>query len=248
MNKAIMGHASPLVSRIFMNKIILEKLASMSLLYVEDDMLTHTIVASALSKYCHQLYSAYDGEEALMIHQTNPIDMYIVDISLPKMNGLNVIRHIRKDQKKVPIIITSAHTDQEYLLEALTYSLEHYLVKPFEFDKLMNVIADYIAKEYLLDNMVLIDEKTMLNLTTKTLFIDNHPIALEPKEFACLELLCRNTNKVLHYDLIERYIYREEVMSRSAIRTLISNLNKKLGQKRIRNISGEGYMFFMVHP
>ncbi|MDD3344236.1 MAG: response regulator transcription factor [Sulfurospirillaceae bacterium] len=229
-----------------MNKIVLEKLSSMSILYVEDDVLTHTVIANALSRYCHQLFSAYDGEEALMIHQTNPIDMYIVDISLPKMNGLSLIRHIRKDQKKVPIIITSAHTDQEYLLEALTYTLEHYLVKPFEFEILMDVIAQYIAKEYQLDNTLMIDEHTILDVTMKRLLIDNQPIALEPKEFACLELLCRNINKVLHYELIERYIYREEVMSRSAIRTLISNLNKKLAQKRIRNVSGEGYMFFMA--
>jgi DNA-binding response OmpR family regulator len=229
-----------------MNKIILEKLASMTLLYVEDDTLTHTIIASALAKYFHRVFSAFDGEEAWMMHQTNPIDLYIVDISLPKMNGLQLIKHIRKEQKKAPIIITSAHTDQEYLLEALTYTLEHYLVKPFEFDKLIEVIVNYIAKEFSLENKMVIDEKTFLDITTKTLVVDHFPIALEPKEFACLELLCRNTNKVLHYDVIERYLYQEEVMSRSAIRTIVSNLNKKLGQKSIRNISGEGYMFFKI--
>jgi len=227
----------------------IEKIKTLNVLYVEDDLNNQIIISKALQLYCKDVLVASDGQEALYFYENNKelLDILVVDISIPKINGLELIKKIRSSNKKIPIIITTAHTDQEYLLEALSYQLEAYIVKPFSFEKLMSVFEEFIQKEYDITNFVDmdIDENIQLNLSRNELLIKNISIALEPKEFKFLFLLTKNINKIINYDVIEYYVYGEQSMSKSAIRTIVSNLNKKLKKKYILNYSNEGYMLFV---
>lgn len=231
------------------SKFSIEKIKTLTVLYVEDDPNNQLIISKALKLYCKDVLVASDGEEALHLYQNNKelLDILIVDISIPKINGLEVIKTIRLDNKKTPIIVTTAHTDKEYLLEALSYQLEAYIVKPFSFEKLISVFEDYIKKEYKISSLIDmdIDENIKLNLTRNELLVKNVSISLEPKEFKFLFLLSKNINKIISYDVIEYYVYGEQSMSKSAIRTIVSNLNKKLNHKYILNYSNEGYMLFV---
>lgn len=228
-------------------EVSLEKIKTLNILYVEDEVKTQNIISKALMLYCNDVIVANDGEEALYFYDNNKefLDILIIDISLPKINGLEVIKKIRDTNKKIPIIITTAHTDKEYLLEALTYKLESYIVKPFSFEKLMSILEEFIQREHSITSFVQIDKNIKLNLTMKELMVNEVIISLEPKEFKFLFLLTRNINKIVTYDIIEYYVYGEQSMSKSAIRTIVSNLNKKLNRKYILNYSNEGYMLFI---
>lgn len=230
-----------------LSEFSIEKIKTLNILYVEDDLNNQTIISKALALYCNDVIVASDGEEALYFYENNKelLDILIVDISIPKINGLEVIKKIRTTNKKIPIIITTAHTDKEYLLEALTYQLESYIVKPFSFEKLMSSLEEFIQKEHSIASFMNIDENIKLNLRRNELLIKDISIALEPKEFKFLFLLTKNINKIITYDVIEYYVYGEQSMSKSAIRTIVSNLNKKLDKKYILNYSNEGYMLFV---
>ena len=230
-----------------LSEFSIEKIKTLNVLYVEDDLNNQTIISNALDLYCNDVIVASDGEEALYFYNANKelLDVLVVDISIPKINGLEVIKKIRETDKKIPIIVTTAHTDKEYLLEALTYKLESYIVKPFSFEKLMLVFEEYIQREFNITSFIEITENIKLNLTMKELLIKNVQITLEPKEFKFLFLLTKNINRIVTYDIIEYYVYGEASMSKSAIRTIVSNLNKKLGHKYISNYSNEGYMLFI---
>lgn len=230
-----------------LSEFSIEKIKTLNILYVEDDLNNQKIISKALALYCNDVIVASDGEEALYFYENNKelLDILIVDISIPKINGLEVIKKIRTTNKKIPIIITTAHTDKEYLLEALTYQLESYIVKPFSFEKLMSVLEEFIQKEHSIASFMNIDENIKLNLRRNELLRKNISIALEPKEFKFLFLLTKNINKIITYDVIEYYVYGEQSMSKSAIRTIVSNLNKKLNKKYILNYSNEGYMLFV---
>ncbi|RXJ78064.1 hypothetical protein CRV03_03585 [Arcobacter sp. F155] len=229
-----------------LSEFSIEKIKTLNVLYAEDDLNNQTIIAKALDLYCNDVLVASNGEEALYFYESNKeiLDILVIDISMPKVNGLEVIKKIRTINKKIPIIITTAHTDNEYLLEALKYKLESYIVKPFSFEKLMSVFEEYIQREFNISSYIQITDSIKLNLTMNELEVRSVSIKLEPKEFKFLSLLTKNINKIVAYDVIEYYVYGEQTMSKSAIRTIVSNLNKKLGSKFILNYSNEGYMFF----
>ena len=228
-----------------LSEFSIEKIKTLNVLYAEDDLNNQTIIHKALDLYCNDVIVANDGEEALYFYNANKeiLDIVLVDISMPKVNGLGVIKKIRESDKKIPIIITTAHTDKEYLLEALTYQLESYIVKPFSFEKLMAIFEDYVQREFSITSVINVTENIKLNLTMKELLVKDVQITLEPKEFKVLFLLTKNINKIVTYDIIEYYVYGETNMSKSAIRTIVSNLNKKMGHKYISNYSNEGYIF-----
>lgn len=230
-----------------LSEFSIEKIKTLNILYIEDDLNNQTIISKALDLYCNEVIVASDGEEALYFYESNKeiLDILVVDISIPKINGLEVIKKIRETNKKISIIVTTAHTDKEYLLEALTFKLESYIVKPFSFEKLISVFEEYIQREFNITSYVQIKENIKLNLTMNELEVKNISISLEPKEFKFLSLLTKNINKIVTYDIIEYYVYGEQSMSKSAIRTIVSNLNKKLGSKYILNYSNEGYMLFI---
>lgn len=232
-----------------LSELSIDKIKTLNVLYIEDDINNQTIIAKALKLYCKDVILASDGEEALYFYENNKelLDILIVDISIPKINGLEVIKKIRSTNKKIPIVVTTAHTDKEYLLEALTYQLEAYIVKPFSFEKLMSVFEEFLQKESSISSFVDmdIDENIKLNLSRNELLIKGFSISLEPKEFKFLFLLTKNINKIISYDVIEYYVYGEQSMSKAAIRTIVSNLNKKLNKKYILNYSNEGYMLFV---
>lgn len=225
----------------------IDRIKELNVLYVEDDIKNQIIISKALKLYCNNVLVAGDGEDALYLYESNKdiLDVLIVDISLPKISGIDVIKSIRKENKVIPIIITTAHTDKEYLLEALKLKLDSYIIKPFSFEKLMSVLEEYIERVYGISSLIKINENIELDVTMKSIVINKEVVLLEPKEFKFLFLLIKNINKIIGYDIIEHYIYGDQSMSKSAIRTIVSNLNKKLQKKYIQNYSNEGYMLFI---
>jgi diguanylate cyclase (GGDEF)-like protein/PAS domain S-box-containing protein len=120
-----------------MNK---ELLSTKNILYVEDDSDAAEEVTFFLQHYVNKLYTATNGQDALEIFQNNPVDLVVTDIQMPKMNGLEMAKAIRKQNASVPIIIVSAFNESSMLLEAIELGIDAYLLKPLSLSKLLEKI------------------------------------------------------------------------------------------------------------
>ena len=115
-----------------------------SLLYVEDDDETREGIAEALGMKVRELDLAKDGMEGLEIYKKKQNDIVMTDIKMPVMNGLDMSREIKKLNKKVPIIITTAYNDSELLIECIDIGVNQFIMKPIIIPKLINAIEKCI--------------------------------------------------------------------------------------------------------
>ena len=220
----------------------LEILKSLSILYVEDEPLIRQNAVEFLSRYCLHVYEAQDGEEGFQIFQEENIDIIITDIKMPKLNGLDFVAKLREKDKNTPVIITTAHSDTEYLLKAVELQLVKYLIKPITSDNLKEALS--IACDSLQNNttsLIVLDKHTQYDTLNQTLFINKQHIKLTYNEVLFFDFLVKNTQRAITYEEIENIIWAYEGMSMDALRSLVRGLRKKLGGDFIENVSGVGY-------
>ncbi len=119
----------------------LNSLKNLELLYVEDEADVMSQTKLILDDFVKEVHTAKDGEEGLRMALELPIDIVIADINMPKMNGIEMIRSLKQEHNKdIPCIITTAHTDTEYLLDAINLKVDGYIVKPINIKDLINTI------------------------------------------------------------------------------------------------------------
>jgi two-component system response regulator VanR len=197
----------------------LNKLKHYTLLFVEDEQGIRENLQEYFSLMFQEVFVACDGVEALEIFHEESIDLVITDLKMPNMTGIELVKEIRKEDQITDIIITSAHTDVEFLLSSIPLGLVDYVVKPLTEEKIMTVLEKFA--------------------NTKT-------IALDEKDFSTKELkfleVFGNQNRVITYDEIEQHIWGDKFMSQNALRVFIKNLRKKLPEDAIKNVSNQGYM------
>lgn len=117
------------------------KLKSLSVLYVEDDEMTRSLVAQLLARWVGQLHLAADGQEGLYLFARHRPDMVVTDIQMPVMDGLKMARSIKEMNRDTPVIVTTAFNDQAYFLEAIEVGIDRYLAKPIVADSLLEAIS-----------------------------------------------------------------------------------------------------------
>lgn len=126
----------------------IEKLKTLKLLFVEDELDLIEIITDTLDKLDANFLTASNGKEALQLLENNEdISAIITDINMPVMNGIDMISKIRKSGNDIPIIVMSAHTENDYKEKAKNLGVEHYLLKPFDFIKFIELITDMEIKK-----------------------------------------------------------------------------------------------------
>ncbi len=219
-----------------------EILKNYTILYVEDDQDVRKVAVEYLQRICKKVYEAENGKAALNIWRDERPDIIITDISMPKMNGIDMARYIRSEDQKTPIIVATAYTDQEYLLKAVELQLVKYIVKPITKDKLMGALE--LSVERMEDKSKFslpLSKECSYNAYSKEIICDGTPIKLTKNELLFLDLLAFNTSRVVTYEEIEAQVWPYEGMSSDAIRSLVRALRKKLPEDVLENISGVGY-------
>jgi YesN/AraC family two-component response regulator len=135
--------------------MVSKNLKKLNLLYVEDDETVNMIFSLIFKKYAKNIYSAFNGEEGLELFKNNHIDIVISDIQMPKMNGIEMAKEIRKINDTTSIIFTTAFGDSEYLKEAIEIGVDAYILKPIDKEKILkklNKIADNLVLKQELEN------------------------------------------------------------------------------------------------
>ena len=218
------------------------KKSKYSLLYVEDEAFIRRIAISYLRPYFSEIYEASDGKEAFHLYQEKKPDMIITDIEMPNMDGLTLCKTIREEDKKTPIIITTAYTNTEYLLEAVSLQLIKYLVKPMEEEPLFEAI-NLCFKQIESQNpaVVNITKAYKYDIFNHTLIHNDTIVKLTESQHKLLSILIQNNGRIVSYSEIENYVWYDKVMSSDALRSLMRDVRKLIGKEHIENISKCGY-------
>ena len=220
-------------------KKLLERLKSMTILYAEDDPDVQRNVSGYLELVFGNVVGASSGTEAYERYQTGGIDVVLTDIDMPGLNGIDLAKKIREFDQTTPIIIMTAHTKPEYLIDAVELNITRYLVKPFVGEALLGALEKSFSQTN--DGPVSITGQLFYDTHEKQLIDAGRIIPLTVKESRLLELFLRRKNQLLSPEEIERYIWEEEFVTDSALRALIKNLRKKLPVDCIKNQVGLGY-------
>ncbi len=225
-----------------MTKNVIEKLQNLSLLYAEDEVGIRENIADSLRYYIKDVYEAKDGEEAYEIYLEKEPDIILSDIHMPKVNGLEFVKKVRETNRDIPVVMITAHTDKEYLLEAVGLHMEKYIVKPIDIDELFEALEKCVS---LLDSnkkvLLKVDEDYIYDYDLKELKYKDERVILNKKEMMFLETLISNQSRVVTYDELQEKVWCDDVMTDSALRSLVRNLRKKLPTDLIFNLSGVGY-------
>jgi len=222
-------------------------LKEMTLLYIEDDEVIREKFVHFLKPKFKEVFEAVDGVEALEKYHAHCPDMIVVDINLPKLDGLEVIEHIRKHDIETPIVVLSGYSDQKKLLKAIRLGLSDYLVKPVPRQKLLSILEDMGSKLYQIryEGSIELRNGYVWKKEEKVLSHNNINISLAKRELILLEYLIENLNRIVTFYIIEELLWNgetvEEVDKHASLRQLLKRLRKKLPEELVENIYGEGY-------
>ena len=221
----------------------------LKLLYIEDDKDIQEIYLNLLTELVDNIYCANDGEEGYAQYLKYKPDIILLDINMPKIDGLTLAKKIRLIDRDVKIIITTAYGEQDKLLQAIELYLIKYIIKPIEPKILRDAINRAIEEiEMSRDNkkIFLLDEDTFWDSKKQILIKSGSEIKLTKNEKRLLELLSSDKNKVFTFFEIFDYLYYDNFnkeFDANQIRALVKLIRKKIPKNSIRNIYGEGYKF-----
>ena len=217
-------------------------LNNFTILYVEDDDAVRTNAIEYLKRVSKEVLEASNGKDAIKVWKEKKPDIIITDISMPKLNGLDMASYIRSHDKDVQIIVATAYSDTEYLMQAVELQLVKYIIKPITKDKLISALEKSI--ELIEDKSkfnLQLSQKCFYNAYEKIIIDDTKEIKLTKNETLFLDLLAHHHTRVVKYEEIEDAIWAYEGMSQDAIRSLVRGLRKKVPEGTIDNVSGSGY-------
>lgn len=225
-----------------MDKISLQKLKTLTILYAEDEEKIRKKISDSLRYYVKGVIEAQNGQIALKLYRELKPDIVFTDIKMPKKDGIELVKEIRKDDKQTPIVMITAHTDEEYLLSVVNLHLEEYIIKPINLKDLKNSLQkclDVISKNHSVSKDLPCGYS--YDFDTKILTCRGEVIKLNKKEIAFFELLIQNRHRVLTYVEFQNYIWQDDFMSNDALKSLVRNIRQKFPKDYIINLSGVGY-------
>ncbi|EJU19606.1 MULTISPECIES: response regulator transcription factor [Mogibacterium] len=213
----------------------------MKILVVEDDKMIREGVCGFLSEFGYDTIEAEDGREALSKFEEQDVNLVILDIRIPFINGLEVLKEIRK-KSKLPVLMLTAFGDEEYKIEAFSSLADGYIEKPFSLPVLKVRIDSLIERHY---NKVerLEYKNTEVNFTSYTAKVDNEKVDVNAKELEILKCLLDNEGYALTREQIIDKVWKEteEPPFDRVIDVYIKELRRKLGLDCIVTIRNVGY-------
>ena len=215
----------------------------MRLLLVEDDLMVGTSTCKALQMEGFIADWVRDADKAALALDAVSYALMLLDLGLPKKDGLGLLREYRKKGNSTPTIIITARDDVENRVAGLNCGADDYLVKPVDLRELVARIRAVTRRHAGHGNPDLARGSLRLNPMTHEVFQNEQPVALSPREFALLQALLQAKDSVLSRSELEERLYGwgEEVAS-NTVDVHIHNLRKKLGTDAIRNVRGIGYI------
>lgn len=216
------------------------KLTAFSVLYVEDEDGIRNNIQEILKHLFKDTFTAKNTQEAYSLYLEHKPDLIISDIKMNGETGIDLIKKIRINDSKTRIIITSAFTDLEYMLQATELHLIKYIIKPITQDKLIEALEAFV-KSYDSNKIYNLNANWIFDVSKSIVSNGNEDFTLTKKEVIFLKLLVTK-NRIITYEELENSVWDDDsIMSLNAMRLFIKNLRKKLPEKFLTNVQGIGY-------
>ena len=215
----------------------------MRLLLVEDDPMIGEAVQDLLRAEHYAVDWARDGDAADTALRTQPYDLVLLDLGLPKRDGLAVLRDLRTRKDRTPVLVATARDAVAQRIEGLDAGADDYVLKPYDLDELLARIRALLRRAAGRAEPVYEHQGVSINPATREVTVRGMPVVLSGREWAVLEPLIARPGMVLSRQQLEDKLYGwgDEVSS-NAVEVYVHGLRKKLGPELVLNVRGVGYL------
>ena len=224
-----------------MDENLIEQFKNYSILCVEDENGIRKRLVNTLKYYFKDVLEAKNGEDGYDLYYEYKPDIILSDIEMPEQNGIDMVSQIRKNDLDTIIIMVTAYSNEEYLLNLINLKVNHYILKPVNSENLLNGIIKGLGNK--LTNNLTFSESCYFDVQKHELMYNEQIITLRKREKDFLILLYKNKNHILTYDIIEEYIWQDKTMSMTALKTFIKELRQRLPIELLENIPQIGYKY-----
>ena len=219
----------------------------MRILVIEDEKKVASFIKKGLEEEHYAVDIAHDGETGLYLSENNEYDLIVLDLMIPKIDGLEVLRRTRTNKNNVPILVLTAKDSVEDIVRGLDSGCDDYLTKPFEFVEFLARIRALLRREKTEKEPVLKIRDLTLSLVTHKVTRQGKEIELTSKEYALLEYFMRNPDKILTRTMISEHVWDYDFDSlTNVVDVYVNYLRKKIDKgfehKLIHTIRGVGYL------
>jgi two-component system OmpR family response regulator len=220
----------------------------MRVLIVEDDDRTAAFLTKGFNQAGYAIDRAADGEEGLFMALNAPYDVAVIDIMLPRLDGLRMIEKLRKRRLRLPIIVLSAKKSVDDRVLGLQSGGDDYLIKPFAFSELLARTQALLRRaNQIAEPTTLKVEDLSLDVVKRKVFRGEREIDLQQREFALLEYLMRNAGRVVSKTMIMEHVWDynfdpETNVVESRICRLRDKIDRSFPRKLIHTVRGAGYI------
>ncbi len=220
----------------------------MRLLLVEDEAPLRETLAARLNREGFAVDTAADGEDGLFMGREIPFDAAIIDLGLPKMSGMDLVRQLREENLRFPILILTARAGWQDKVEGLKAGADDYLVKPFHVEELLARINALVRRSAGWSKPTLECGPIALDTTSQTVQVDEQPVDLTSYEYKVLEYLMLHAGELVSKSDLTEHIYEQDFdRDSNVIEVFIGRLRRKLDpdneHKPIETVRGRGYRF-----
>jgi len=219
----------------------------MRILLVEDDSRVASFIRRGLREEQFTVDVTGDGEEALFLAQTNDYDLMILDLLLPKRGGLDVLRTLRAERFRVPVLILTAKDELQDKVAGFNAGADDYLTKPFGFEELLARVRALLRRRGDMIPIVLQAADLELDTLRHRVTRAGHELSLTNREYALLEFLMRRVNEVVTRTMLAEHVWEHDFDPLSnVIDVHIARLRRKIDEdfspKLLQTLRGKGYM------
>lgn len=221
----------------------------MKILLLEDELMLRSSIEEYLEALGHKVIAYGNGEEAYEAIKKDVFDLLLLDINIPKMNGLSLLKALNEIEHAFPTIFISANVDIDDISKAFELGASDYLKKPFHLKEL-GLRIDKIKKEYEIKNLkhIILSSKYVFSKEEQMLFYNNNVQVLTKKQLQIVTLLCENIGVVVDFEKFRSYVWNDEPIDNASIRAEISRFRKLLKEDFIINLKGVGYKIEKYFP
>lgn len=219
----------------------------MRILVVEDETELAAALATGLERQGYAADIAYDGEEALLLTEVNDYDLILLDLNLPKVDGVEVCRRIRASGSPAGILMLTARSRLHDRVNGLDEGADDYLVKPFHFPELLARVRAILRREGQTRHPILRSGDLVLDPNAQKAFFGSAEVSLTTKEFAILSYLVHNAGRIVSQEELLEHVWNEEAnMFTHTVKVHIKNIRRKLNaagaHDLISTVKGRGYV------
>ena len=201
----------------------------MKVLLIEDDFSMQNSIYKGLTKFGYAVDSASDGEEAIELFEINQYDVVVLDLNLPKLDGIDVLKKMRQTNEEVGVLILSARSSVEDKVSGLDNGANDYLEKPFHFKELEARLRVLSRRKYIQPDAVLAFGEIKMDTASRNVFAGKTKLELTNKEYRILEYLFLHSDAVVSAEELIEHIWDSETdLFSNSLKVHINSLKKKL--------------------